>query len=406
MQQKKKKTWSEKSSAPSKNTHRGRPSRPANGKKSKPVKSIDPKFFTKKAISREQEESYRPQRKISEYPVHPALVQNLIKKGFEYPTEIQDRSLDALLGEKDLLGIAQTGTGKTAAFLVPLIHKLMGQKAANQVLIIVPTRELAVQVEQEFRSITKNLNLFCTCFIGGTNINKDLSALRRPSHFIIGTPGRLNDLGRQRALDFTRFNTLVLDEFDRLLDMGFLKDIQRMVQSMTNRRHTLLFSATEEKNQATLIAELLNEPVKVRVSDGSSTGDHIDQEIVKVSEGENKYDVLLNMLRNPDFSKVLVFAETKRGVSNLHKKLVREGLKVEQIHGNKSQNYRLNALQQFKQGKVSVLLATDVAARGLDISEVSHVINFQAPRSLDAYIHRIGRTGRAGKSGKAYTFIN
>lgn len=407
MLQEKRKNRPERFSGPSKQNR----SRPAEGqqasrnKKAKPAKELNPDLFVKRAVQTESV-GYMPSRKIADFPVNPLLVNNLVKKGYEYPTEIQDKSLDALLERRDLMGIAQTGTGKTAAFLIPIVDELIGTPADNQVLIIVPTRELAVQVEQEFKSITKGLDLYCACFIGGTNLNKDLSTLRRPSHIIIGTPGRLNDLGRQRALDFRNFTTLVLDEFDRLLDMGFLRDIQRMVQSMTNREHTLLFSATEEKSQRNLVKELLKDPVEVRVSDGSTSGDHIEQEIVRVKPHEDKYEVLLGMLQSSDFEKVLVFAETKRGVSNLYKKLLREGLKVEQIHGNKSQNYRLNALQAFKQGKVKVLLATDVAARGLDISEVTHVINYQAPRSIDSYIHRIGRTGRAGKSGKAYTFVN
>jgi len=223
---------------------------------------------------------------------------------------------------------------------------------------------------------------------------------------VIGTPGRLIDLGRQRALNFDSFDTLVLDEFDRLLDMGFQKDIQRMVKSMGHREHTILFSATEEKGQKELIAELLEDPVAIRVSNGSTTGDNIDQEIIRVEEGQNKLEVLVEMLQKSEFEKVLIFAETKRGVSGLYKKLKNLNFKVEQIHGDKSQNYRLSALNAFKEGKIKILLATDVAARGLDITEVSHVINYQAPRSMDAYIHRIGRTGRAGKSGKAYTFVN
>ncbi|MDX5320375.1 MAG: DEAD/DEAH box helicase [Bacteroidota bacterium] len=382
----------------------GRPA-PRRNNRSKKESSLNPQLFVKKAEARE-EVKYAPTRKIADLPVNPDLVQNLLKKGFEFPTEIQDRSLDALIDRRDLLGLAQTGTGKTGAYLIPIVDGLIGHKANHQVLVIVPTRELAVQVELEFKSITKGLNLYASCFIGGVNLNKDLSELRRPSHIVIGTPGRLIDLGRQHALKFDRFDTLVLDEFDRLLDMGFSRDIQRIVGAMRNREHTLLFSATEDKTQKAMIQELLTDPLEVRVSDGSTSGDHIDQEVIKVGESENKLDLLVSMLEKPEFDKVLVFAETKRGVNGLYKKLKSKGIKVEQIHGDKSQNYRLNALNAFKAGKIQVLLATDVAARGLDIREVSHVINYQAPRTLDAYIHRIGRTGRAGKTGKAYTFIN
>lgn len=376
------------------------------GKKKKQGPELDTALFQKRAVSAKEANVYAPSRKISELPIDKTLRDNLIKKGYEFPTEIQDKSLDAMLDRRDVMGIAQTGTGKTGAFLIPLIDGLLDLKPDFQVLVIVPTRELAVQVEQEFKSITKGLNLYCACFIGGTNLNKDLSTLRRPSHIVIGTPGRLMDLARQKALNFGKFDTLVLDEFDRLLDMGFSKDIQRIVQSMHHREHTVLFSATEEKSQRKLIDELLDDPEEVRVSNGQVTSDTIEQEIVRVEEGQSKLDVLVNMLQKPGFQKVLIFVETKRGVSGLYKKLIQHGVKADQIHGDKSQNARLAALNSFKTGKIQVLLATDVAARGLDITEVTHVINYQPPRTMDAYIHRIGRTGRAGKSGIAYTFVN
>jgi ATP-dependent RNA helicase RhlE len=305
-----------------------------------------------------------------------------------------------------LLGIAQTGTGKTGAFLIPVVNNLLSVSPANQVLVVVPTRELAVQVEQEFKSIVKGLSLRSHCFIGGTSVGKDVSLLRSAAHVIIGTPGRLTDLARQGALKMSNFRTLILDEFDRLLDMGFSRDIQFIVKAMTYREQTILFSATEEKEQLPLIRELLHQPVEVRVSNGKTTGDHIDQEIVRVAPGEHKMDVLLRMVRDNSFQKVIVFAETKRGVSTVRKNLHHSGIRVDEIHGNKSQNYRLKALSDFKSGKIQVLIATDVAARGLDISDVTHVINYQQPRDFDSYIHRIGRTGRAGKGGKAFTFVN
>jgi ATP-dependent RNA helicase RhlE len=304
------------------------------------------------------------------------------------------------------MGLAQTGTGKTAAFLVPIVHQLINTAPAFQVLIVIPTRELAVQIEDELKSITKGLNLHSQVFIGGTSVNRDLDKLRRPSHFIIGTPGRLLDMANQRALHFDKFQTLVLDEFDRLLDMGFSHDIQKMISKMSNRKQTVLFSATEEPNQKKLIGEILTNPVEVRVSIKNATGDHIEQETITVKDGENKMDVLIRMIKDDSFQKVIVFAETKRWVSKVCKELNRVGIKADEIHGNKSQNYRQNALNAFKAEKIKVLVATDVAARGLDIEEVSHVINYQKPMNFDSYIHRIGRTGRAGKSGKAYTFIN
>lgn len=380
-------------------------SRPSRAKASN-ISTINPDLFVKRAILPE-DNTYIATRKISELPVQENIKVNLLSKGYTHPTEIQDKTIEAILEGKDVLGIAQTGTGKTGAFLIPLVHRLLTAKAHFRILIVVPTRELAVQVEQEFKSISKGMRLDSACFIGGTNLQRDLALLKRSSpHLVIGTPGRLLDLERQRVLKINQFSTLVLDEFDRLLDMGFYKDIQHIVDTMTNRNHTVLFSATEEKSQRALISGLLNNPVEVRVSKGNVTGDHIDQEIVKVAEGENKISVLMNMIKQTAFQKVMVFAETKRGVNSLYKKLHQAGVRVDQIHGNKSQNYRLKALNDFKSGRIQVLIATDVAARGLDITEVTHVINYQQPKNFDSYIHRIGRTGRAGKGGKAYTFIN
>jgi ATP-dependent RNA helicase RhlE len=367
--------------------------------------TLDNRVFVKKAMALE-DSKYETTLLVSELPVHVKIKENLLAKGYVHPTEIQEKTLTPMLAGRNLMGLAQTGTGKTAAFLVPIVHQLINTPAAFQVLIVVPTRELAVQIESELKSIAKGLNLYSQVFIGGTSVHRDLEKLRRPSHFIIGTPGRLLDMENQRALKFNNFTHLVLDEFDRLLDMGFSHDIQKMISKMTNRKQSVLFSATEEPNQKKLIGEILENPVDVRVSVKNTTGDHIEQEIITVKEGENKIDVLIRMIKDVSFQKVIVFAETKRWVSKVCKELNRSGIKADEIHGNKSQNYRQNALNAFKLEKIKVLVATDVAARGLDIEEVSHVINYQKPMNFDSYIHRIGRTGRAGKSGKAYTFIN
>ncbi len=353
-----------------------------------------------------EENKYETSVMIKDLPVNLKIKENLLAKGYIQPTEIQEKTLNAVLQGRNVMGLAQTGTGKTAAFLVPILHQLVGSAPAFQVLIVVPTRELAVQIEAELKSIAKGMNIFSQVFIGGTSVGRDKDKLKRPSHFIIGTPGRLLDMENQRALQFSRFTTLILDEFDRLLDMGFSQDIKKMISKMSNRKQTALFSATEEPGQKKLIGEFLINPVEVRVSVKNSTGDHIEQEIIHVKDGENKMDVLVRMMKDDAFQKVIVFAETKRWVSKVCKELNRKGIKADEIHGNKSQNYRQNALNSFKAEKIKVLVATDVAARGLDIEEVSHVINYQKPKNFDSYIHRIGRTGRAGKSGKAYTFVN
>lgn len=373
-----------------------------NGRKSS---IVDYSRLIQKAVVSE-EQSFLSDRSIGELPISPQLKQRLINKGFERPTEIQDRSLEALLRGQDILGIAQTGTGKTGAFLIPIIETLLKSDQREYALIVVPTRELAMQVNEEFRSMTKSLRLYSACFIGGTNINSDFQALQRSHHVIIGTPGRLLDLANQKALRFGRFNTLVLDEFDRMLDMGFAKDVQRILSAMHNRNHTMLFSATLDKSQQGTIDEILHNPLVVKVSSGEKTADQIDQDIIELAPHQDKFSVLLDILRNQDCEKAIVFDETKHRVSRLCQKLNQAGIRSEQIQGNKSQNARQRALEAFKNGEVHVLVATDVAARGLDVPEVSHVINYQLPMSYDSYIHRIGRTGRAGKSGIALTFVD
>ncbi len=372
--------------------------------KAKNEKTMDINLLTKSAEPM-TENTFVPTRTFSEMPLSANLQSILAKKGYTHPTPIQLQTIEALLAGRDMMGIAQTGTGKTAAFLLPLIERMMKGEELRT-LVVVPTRELALQVEEEFRSLTKGLNLFVTCFIGGTNINRDLQNLRRDSHLVVGTPGRLLDLANRRALKLDAFPVLILDEFDRMLDMGFAPDVNRITRMMTIRKQTLLFSATVDKSQQRLIDGLLNNPVEVRVSTGEATGDHIEQEVVRVGPDRNKFEVLVDMLSGNDFDKVLLFAETKRTVNRMTVMLQKAGVTAEQIHGNKSQNARQTALDKFKAGKIQVLVATDVAARGIDVSDVTHVINYQVPRTYDSYVHRIGRTGRAGKAGKAFTFVD
>jgi ATP-dependent RNA helicase RhlE len=370
----------------------------------RPSSTLDPSLFIKKATDTKVQD-YVSHRTFNDLPISPSLKQSIAKKGFERPTEIQDRTIETLIEGRDLLGIAQTGTGKTGAFLIPIIEHLIHDRKKSFALVMVPTRELATQVEDEFRSMSQGLNLSSLCFIGGTNINRDLMNLKRPTNIVIGTPGRILDLVSRRALDLKPFNTLVLDEFDRMLDMGFVHDVKKIIGGMHQRKHTLLFSATLDKTQQSMIGSILTNPVTVKVSTGETTGDHIDQDIVKIKQGEDKFEVLCTMISNQEFQKVLVFEETKHKVKKLCAQLNQVGIESDQIHGNKSQNARQSALNAFKQGRVKVLVATDVAARGIDVSDVTHVINYQIPMTFDSYIHRIGRTGRAGKTGKAYTFV-
>ncbi|HSO77592.1 MAG TPA: DEAD/DEAH box helicase [Bacteroidales bacterium] len=393
--------WREKRKFDNRNTAKKR----TPDKKKSNTKSLNPDLFIKKAGSVAKKE-YKSFRLIDQLPVSRSIITNLQNKGYTSPTEIQDKTIDAILSGKNLMGLAQTGTGKTGAFLIPLIHNLLQKETMFQVLVVSPTRELAMQIDAEFKSIAAGLHLYSTCLIGGTSVQRDVSNLRKPSHIVVGTPGRIADMVRQRALRLNTFTILVLDEFDRLLDMGFATEIQRLVDGMNNRRQTILFSATEDKSQRKLIGELLDNPYEVRVRNENICADNIDQDIVTVKDGEKKIDLLLKMVRDKSFEKVLVFADTKRVVSRICRDLRNGGIKVDEIHGDKSQNYRIKALDSFKNRKIQVLVATDVAARGLDISHVSHVINFQQPKDMESYIHRIGRTGRACASGKALTFVN
>lgn len=337
-------------------------------------------------------------------PLSKKLKSNLRNLDYKSPTEIQDKSFEIISELKDVLGIAHTGTGKTAAFLLPLINNLLHSKHPFETLVILPTRELAEQVEQEFIKITKGLSLWSISLIGGRPLFKDITKLKKYHHIVIGTPGRLCDLVRQKKLNINHFAILVIDEFDRLLDMGFQEDVFFLANRMKNRIQTLLFSATLDAKQAPLVDQLLNQATEIKVSTGLATAEHIQQEIVYTTK-DSKFDTLLEMLQKDEFEKVLVFAETKVTVSDICFKLKKNHIKAEEIHGDKSQDYRKKALERFKNNKAQVLVATDVAARGLDIPNVTQVINYQIPQNYETYIHRIGRTGRAGKMGTAYTLV-
>lgn len=387
------------------NKRRHNTNRPNNYRsRAKRKSTIDQSNFIQRASTELQEEYVAPFT-FEEMAISDKLKTTIAQKGFLRPTEIQARTIESLTQGKNLIGIANTGTGKTGAFLIPIIHRLLTEEKRFQSLIVLPTRELALQVEEEFKSLTKGLKLYSSTFIGGTNVQRDLQKLRKHSDVIIGTPGRLIDMINQGALRLQKFPVLVLDEFDRMLDMGFIRDVQRIVGCMENRKQTLLFSATIEKGQEKLINEIVKDPIRVSVSTGNTTAKLVDQDIVHLN-GKDKYTVFEELISGGDFKKVLVFAETKRTVDKLSNKLRKSGFASDTIHGNKSQNYRVKALDKFKTGKIKVLVATDVAARGIDISDITHVVNYQTPTSIDSYIHRIGRTGRAGRKGQAYTFID
>lgn len=374
-------------------------------KQKKVVATVDPTLLVRKAVN-ETSALFNTVQRFQQMPIHQKILANLASKGFDRPTQIQEESFGHLAAGRDLLGIADTGTGKTAAFLIPVIDLLLKNPQPFTTLVVVPTRELALQVEQESKILTQGLGIRTASFIGGTSVTNDLGQLRKKHHIIIGAPGRLLDLANRGALRLDEISTLILDEFDRLLDMGFIHDIMKIVNAMSRRKQTMLFSATVDPAQRSLINSLLNDPVEVKVGSGASPSDQVEQDIIRVPEGGDKFSMLVDLLNNKEVGKALIFAETKRGVDRLSKKLNKAGVKADQIHGNKSQNYRNNALNRFKNGDVQALVATDVASRGIDVSDITHVINYQLPANFDNYIHRIGRTGRAGKTGKAFTFVD
>lgn len=372
--------------------------------KKKSASSINPEKLIRQAAEA-GENQFVATRTFGEMNLSKELKQRILKKGYTQPTEIQQKSIDELLAGRNLIGIAATGTGKTAAFLIPVIEKMLADPTAG-CLVVVPTRELAQQVEVEFKSLTKGLGLYSSVFIGGTSVGADMSRARRKNHLIVGTPGRLNDLANRRVLRLEQISVLVLDEFDRMLDMGFINDIKKIIGLMNNREQTMLFSATYDKTQQSIISRYVHDPVRIDIHQENIAARTVEQDIIRVANHENKFDVLYNMLTSTGFEKVLLFAETKRNVDRISRQLRKAGINSDVIHGDKSQNYRTKAIRMFKAGKTQVLVATDVAARGLDVDDVTHVINYQIPQTMDSYIHRIGRTGRAGKKGMAFTFVN
>lgn len=367
---------------------------------------IDLSKLVNKAQPLEEEAPYVPTHMFSDFAIDERLKQNIASKGYSTPTPIQDQSIPHVLLGKDVVGLANTGTGKTAAFLIPLIDKVLKFRELNQrerILVMVPTRELALQIEAEFFGFSKGLQMTSVTCVGGANITPQIRVLRRDPAFVIGTPGRLKDLMERRELDLSGFSTVVLDEADRMLDMGFIEDMRFIITKMRKERHTLFFSATMSRDIERLIGEFLNSPVAISVKT-RETSHTIDQDVIRVPFSD-KFQTLAELLSDPAFDKVLVFGRTKHGVERLARDLRQAKLPVDSIHGDKTHSARQKALMAFKRGDVRVLVATDVAARGLDISGVSHVINYDLPATYEEYTHRIGRTGRAGKAGVALTFI-
>ena len=351
----------------------------------------------------EEEGLYTPTHAFKDFPVHQKIKENIIKKGYQEPTHVQDESIPYIIEGRDLIGLANTGTGKTAAFLIPLINKVYEDRS-QKVLIIAPTRELAEQIVQEFRGFSSGMSMYATLVIGGANMGKQIASIRKNPDFVVGTPGRLKDLINRKVLDLSHFNNVVLDETDRMVDIGFVSEIQLFISMLPVKRQSLFFSATITNKVQEILNSFVNDPVVVNVKK-RETRKNIAQDIVRVSGRERKVDMLYRLLSQKEFNKVLVFINTKRSVQKISDELESRGLKIGSIHGDKRQNQRRSVLDKFKRNELDVLLATDVAARGLDINNVSHVINYDLPNSYEDYVHRIGRTGRVDKTGTALTFV-
>ncbi|HYM65005.1 MAG TPA: DEAD/DEAH box helicase [Candidatus Sulfotelmatobacter sp.] len=348
------------------------------------------------------EKIYSPSNGFSDFEISQELKNNIIAKKYLIPTPIQDQAIPSIINGRDVIGIANTGTGKTGAFLIPLINKVFLKKD-EKVLIVAPTRELALQINEELKDFSKGFGIRTVLCIGGMSLWKQKSELRQNINFVIGTPGRIKELIQERSINLSSFHSVVLDEADRMVDIGFINDIKYFISLLPQNRQSLFFSATISGKVKEILSSFVKNPVTVSV-EKQKTAENIEQRVINV-EKHLKVDKLHDLLSQVEFEKVLVFGRTKWGMQKLTDELVRRGIRAAVIHGNKSQGQRQKALEQFKSNQVSVLLATDVASRGLDIPDVTHVINFDMPASYDDYIHRIGRTGRANKKGIAVTFL-
>ncbi|OGE64521.1 hypothetical protein A3J13_00875 [Candidatus Daviesbacteria bacterium RIFCSPLOWO2_02_FULL_36_8] len=388
-----------------------RPARPAGGPSRRPfrggahesklVGQVD--IFIKKSSPVAEIVSEQIVKSFSDFQISDYLKVNIQNKGYTIPTPIQSQAIPPILEGRDLIGLANTGTGKTAAFLIPIINKIFNDKS-QKAFIITPTRELAVQINDELKSFTQNMNIYSALLIGGANMHRQVSDLRRNPSVVIGTPGRLRDLIERNQLKLNDFQTFVLDEVDLMVDIGFINEVKYFLTFLPPVRQSLFFSATISSKIREILQSFVKDPVTVSVK-MQDTAENVDQDVVRVAGSEIKIDKLHDLLIKEDFKKVLIFGKTKHGIEKLQKELDFRGFKVGAIHGNKTQGHRQRVLHSFKTDQIDILLATDVASRGLDIPNVSHVINYDLPQTYEDYIHRIGRTGRAGKTGFALTFV-
>lgn len=364
---------------------------------------IHPSKFIKEATPKVAEE-YTPTHTFEDFQIDQLLKLNLAQNGYETPSPIQDQTIPLGLSGKDIIGLANTGTGKTVAFGLPVLNKLI-QDPNARALIIAPTRELASQIDDEFRKVAKGSRLPVAILIGGTPMGPQLRDLRSNPKLIIGTPGRIKDHLKRGSFQAGEFNIVVLDEVDRMLDMGFVDDVTEILNSLSlEARQSFFFSATLDKKVQSLIQTFSNQPELISVKTGD-TSDNVHQNIVKFSKSAEKIDKLHDLLIQNEVEKTIIFHDTQRAVEELARELHSRGFKADAIHGAKTQAQRQKALNKFKDSQITVLVATDVAARGIDVKDISHVINYTQPKTYADYTHRIGRAGRAGKTGYALTFV-
>ncbi len=363
---------------------------------------IDPARFVRAATPTPAAD-YTPANTFSNFRIAQLLKVNLHNKGYKVPTPIQDQTIAMALEGKDIIGLADTGTGKTAAFAIPVLNQLMEMRG-HKALIIAPTRELAQQIQAEFSWMAGGSGINSAVLIGGSPMNPQLRDLRNNPRIVVGTPGRIKDHIERRTLKLDTFNIVVLDEVDRMLDMGFVNDVRKILSQVNENRQSYFFSATLDARVQDLIQTFSKDPVTVSIKSGESS-ENVHQDVIRYQTPYQKLDKLQDILIKGDAKKILVFDETRRSVERLSKELAARGFKADAIHGGKSQGQRQRALKSFKNDEISILVATDVAARGIDIADISHVINYSLPMSYADYVHRIGRAGRAGQIGHALTFI-
>lgn len=384
-----------------------RPGRAFNAQRNRPAKKgnkqlIDPARFIK-AAEPVLASGYQATHEFADFAMHPLLKANVTAKGYIVPSEIQDKTIALGLTGRNVVGIADTGTGKTAAFALPILNKLM-HSPGSLALIIAPTRELALQIEEQCKLLAKNSGLHGAQLIGGMPMQRQIKDLKNRPRIIIGTPGRIMDHIKQRTLDLSSCDMVVLDEVDRMLDMGFINDVRRILAELDPVHQSFFFSATMKPEIRSLIETFSNEPEFINVKQGE-TSQNVHQDVVRFSDKSQKMDLLHDILISEGVTKTIVFGKTKHGTQRLGKELIARGFKADALHGGKSQGQRKRALDAFRDNRINVLVATDVAARGIDVKDISHVVNFDQPQTYDDYVHRIGRAGRAGQPGHALTFV-